>query len=78
MLMETNLFFTSEEKTELFSLYRKLIVSAGDSVGKGEIDKVKKYLIAATQKECLTRDVLVEIRCSAVCRQLLSFPMKSA
>jgi len=57
MLMETNLFFTSEEKTELFSLYRKLIVSAGDSVGKGDIDKVKKYLIAATQKECLTRDV---------------------
>lgn len=57
MLMETNQFFTSEEKTELFSLYRKLIVSAGDSVGKGEIDKVKKYLIAAIQKESLTRDV---------------------
>jgi len=57
MLMETNLFFTSEEKTELFSLYRKLIVSAGDSVSKGEIDKVKKYLITATQKDSLTRDV---------------------
>jgi guanosine-3',5'-bis(diphosphate) 3'-pyrophosphohydrolase len=55
--METNIFFTSKEKATLFALYRKLIVSAGDSVSKEDIDKVKEYLIAATRNESLVRNV---------------------
>lgn len=55
--METNIFFTQEEKKELFALYRQLIVSAGDTVSKEIINKVKDYLIDATNNDSLNRNV---------------------
>jgi GTP pyrophosphokinase len=42
--MERVTFFTEKEKKELFILYRKLIGTAGDSIGKKEIGKLKEYL----------------------------------
>jgi GTP pyrophosphokinase len=55
--METNIFFTQEEKKELFALYRQLKFSAGDTVSKEDIDKVKDYLIDATRNNSLNRNV---------------------
>lgn len=55
--METNIFFTQEEKKELFALYRQLIISAGDTVSKENINKVKDYLIDATKNDSLNRNV---------------------
>jgi guanosine-3',5'-bis(diphosphate) 3'-pyrophosphohydrolase len=54
--METSVFFTKEEKAELLSLYRQLIVSAGDTVSKEQIDRIKHYLIQATAFDHLTRN----------------------
>ena len=42
--MERVTFFTEKEKKELFILYRKLIRTAGDSISKKEIGKLKEYL----------------------------------
>ena len=42
-------FFTSEEKKELFSLYRHLMLSAGDSISWQDCQKLKKHLIKAAQ-----------------------------
>lgn len=55
--METDIFFTPEEKTELFAMYRKLIKSAGDTVSKDNVIKLKRYLIAATRNGSLARNV---------------------
>ena len=38
-------FFTLEEKKELFSLYRHLLQSAGDSIFWRDCQKLKKHLI---------------------------------
>ena len=40
-------FFTLEEKKELFSLYRHLLQSAGDSIFWKDCQKLKKHLIKA-------------------------------
>ena len=40
-------FFTSEEKKELFSLYRHLLQSAGDTIFWRDCQKLKKHLIKA-------------------------------
>lgn len=42
-------FFTLEEKKELFSLYRHLLQSAGDSISRRDCQKLKKHLIKAAQ-----------------------------
>ena len=42
-------FFTSEEKKELFSLYRHLLQSAGDSISWKDCLKLKRHLIKAAQ-----------------------------
>lgn len=42
-------FFTSEEKKKLFSLYRQLLQSAGDSISKKDCQKLKRHLIKAAQ-----------------------------
>ena len=49
-------FFTSEEKKELFSLYRHLMQSAGDSISWKDCQKLKKHLIKAAQCNGLQRN----------------------
>lgn len=54
--MEHISFFTETEKKELFSLYKKLIKSAGDSISKSEIRKLKEYLTQAVASHNLKRN----------------------
>ena len=49
-------FFTSEEKKELFSLYRHLMQSAGDSISWKDCIKLKNHLIKAAQCNGLQRN----------------------
>ena len=49
-------FFTLEEKKELFSLYRHLLQSAGDSIFWRDCQKFKKHLIKAAQCNGLQRN----------------------
>ena len=49
-------FFTSEEKKELFSLYRHLMQSAGASIFWRDCQKLKKHLIKAAQCNGLQRN----------------------
>ena len=49
-------FFTLEEKKELFSLYRHLLQSAGDSIFWRDCQKSKKHLIKAAQCNGLQRN----------------------
>ena len=49
-------FFTSEEKKELFSLYRHLLQSAGDSISWKDYLKLKRHLIKAAQCNGLQRN----------------------
>ena len=49
-------FFTSEEKKELFSLYRHLMQSGGDSISWRDCQKLKKHLIKAAQCNGLQRN----------------------
>lgn len=49
-------FFTSEEKKELFSLYRHLLYSAGDTIFWRECQKLKRHLIKAAQCNGLQRN----------------------
>ena len=49
-------FFTSEEKKELFSLYRHLMQSAGDQYFLEGLPKVKEHLIKAAQCNGLQRN----------------------
>ena len=51
-----DVFFTSEEKKELFSLYRHLIKSAGDSISRQDCLKLKNHLIKAAQCNGLQRN----------------------
>ncbi|NDV82669.1 bifunctional (p)ppGpp synthetase/guanosine-3',5'-bis(diphosphate) 3'-pyrophosphohydrolase [Bacteroides sp. 51] len=54
--MERAVFFTEKEKKELFTLYKKLIKSSGDSIRKTEIRKLKEYLSQAVQSNNLKRN----------------------
>ncbi|WP_303013173.1 bifunctional (p)ppGpp synthetase/guanosine-3',5'-bis(diphosphate) 3'-pyrophosphohydrolase [uncultured Bacteroides sp.] len=49
-------FFTSEEKKELFSLYRHLLQSAGDSISRKDCRQLKRHLIKAAQCNGLQRN----------------------
>ena len=49
-------FFTSEEKKELFSLYRHLLQSAGDSISWKDCLELKRHLIKAAQCNGLQRN----------------------
>ena len=49
-------FFTPEEKKELFSLYRHLMKSAGDSIFWRDCQKLKSHLIKAAQCNGLQRN----------------------
>jgi GTP pyrophosphokinase len=54
--MEEFLFFTETEKAKLLVLYKRLVVSAGDSIGKETIKKVRKYLFEAVSCHNLQRN----------------------
>lgn len=49
-------FFTSEEKKELFSLYKHLLQSAGDTISRKDCRNLKKHLIKAAQCNGLQRN----------------------
>lgn len=51
-----NDFFTKEEKNVLFSLYRRLIQSAGDSILSKDCKKLKQHLIKAAECNKLQRN----------------------
>lgn len=53
--IEYGRLFTSEEKKELFSLYRHLLQSAGDTIFWKDCQKLKKHLIKAAQCNGLQR-----------------------
>ena len=54
--MERAVFFTEKEKKELFTLYKKLIKSSGESISKTEIRKLKEYLRQAVESNNLKRN----------------------
>lgn len=54
--MEQTPFFTDSEKKELFTLYKKLIKSAGDTIAKEDTRKLKTYLTQAVESKNLSRN----------------------
>lgn len=54
--MKQTPFFTYSEKKELFTLYERLIKSAGDTITKEEIRKLKNYLTKAIESNNLSRN----------------------
>lgn len=54
--MPMDAFFTTEEKSMLFSLYRHLIQSAGDSISGADCQKLKNHLIKAARANGLLRN----------------------
>ena len=55
--METNAFFTTEERAQLFSLYRKLLQLSGDTLQKEDCRQLKAHLVHSIQANPLPRDV---------------------
>ena len=55
--METNSFFTDDEKRQLPVLYRKLLLLSGETLRKGDCRKLKTHLIHAVQGNHINRDV---------------------
>ena len=55
--METNAFFTGDEKSQLSVLYRKLLQLSGETLRKGDCRKLKSHLIQAVQGNHVNRDV---------------------
>lgn len=55
--METDGFFTADEKKLLFSLYRKLLQFSGETLLKGDCKKLKTHLVNAMQNNCAQRDI---------------------
>ena len=49
-------FFTKTEKAELTALYRRLMQSAGDSIAREDVKKLKNYLIQAAADNNLQRN----------------------
>lgn len=49
-------FFTDKEKTELFSLYKRLLASAGETISRGDYRKMKTYINDAVQNNCMQRN----------------------
>lgn len=54
--MEEISFFTKEEKAELFVLYKQLLQSAGETLSRENVRKLKQYLIQAVQCNNLPRN----------------------
>lgn len=55
--METDRFFTPEEKKQLFSLYRKLLKLSSETLLKDDCKKVKDQLTASIQSNRIYRDI---------------------
>ena len=55
--METNDFFTPDEKVLLPTLYRKLLQQSGETLRKDDCRKLKSYLIQSFNKNPIQRDV---------------------
>lgn len=55
--METNVFFTAQERTLLFALYRKLLQLSGDTLQKRDCRRLKAHLIRSIQNNLIARDV---------------------
>ena len=55
--METNDFFTSDEKKQLTALYRKLLLLSGETLRKDDCHKLKNHLVNAIRTNDLQRDV---------------------
>ena len=55
--MDTNRFFSKEEKQMLIPLYRKLLQLSGDTLLPGDCRKLKAHLVACAATEALQRDV---------------------
>lgn len=56
-IMETDEFFTTDEKKLLFTLYRKLLQLSGETLLKGDCKKLKTHLVNAAQNNGVHRDV---------------------
>ena len=54
--MDTNRFFSKEEKQMLIPLYRKLLQLSGDTLLPGDCRKLKAHLVACAATEALQRD----------------------
>ena len=57
MIMETNAFFTPEERVQLITLYRKLLQLSGDALQKGDCRRLKAHLVHSIQANPIPRDV---------------------
>lgn len=55
--MDTNRFFSKEEKQMLIPLYSKLLQLSGDTLLPGDCRKLKAHLVACAATEALQRDV---------------------
>ncbi|EJX06854.1 guanosine-3',5'-bis(diphosphate) 3'-pyrophosphohydrolase [gut metagenome] len=55
--MNTNKFFTIEEKKQLFTLYRKLLKLSGDTLQKDDCRKLKTYLLESITSDRIQRDI---------------------
>ena len=55
--METDEFFTAEEKRLLFVLYRKLLQLSGETLRKGDCRKLKTHLVNSIQNNRIQRDI---------------------
>ena len=57
MIMDTNDFFTTEERVQLVALYRKLLQLSGDALQKGDCRRLKAHLVHSIQANPIPRDV---------------------
>ena len=57
MIMDTNDFFTTEERAQLVALYRKLLQLSGDALQKGDCRRLKAHLVHSIQANPIPRDV---------------------
>lgn len=54
--MDRDDFFTTEEKEQLFSLYRKLLRLTGETLKKGDCKKLKTHLVNSIKNNHVQRD----------------------
>lgn len=55
--METDEFFTTDEKGLLFKLYRKLLQLSGETLLKGDFKKLKTHLVNTIKSNHIQRDI---------------------
>lgn len=55
--METDGFFTQEERKQLFVLYKKLLKLSGETLQKDDCRKLKSHLINTIQENHIRRDI---------------------